>query len=202
MQTRSLAFDRFNVFGPQPVNLMLAGDTDIVDLLSIDTKFFPTLFQLEVAYQKGTLSTAPVVVFDNGTDASNVSASLTLTGAAINKNFHVQPLTTVMPTITGTGKLRLKKSTLGVGQATTLRERTANVAKLTTAAAHGLAVGDTVVVASVGVATYNGEVKVLSVPSSTTFTYASVGTTEASTADTAGRVGACYVNVWAAGIYW
>jgi hypothetical protein len=71
-----------------------------------------------------------------------------------------------------------------------------NRAKLTTATAHGLAVGDIVVVDSVSTGTedvggnvgYDGRVKVVSIPSSTTFTYASTGISEASTAVTAGVV--------------
>jgi hypothetical protein len=69
-----------------------------------------------------------------------------------------------------------------------------NRAKLTTATAHGLAVGDLVYVDSVSTGTvdtggnigYDGRYVVLSVPSSTTFTYESVGISEASTAVTAG----------------
>lgn len=71
-----------------------------------------------------------------------------------------------------------------------------NRAKLTTATAHGLAVGDIVIVDSVSTGTedvggnvgYDGRVKVISIPSSTTFTYASTGISEASTAVTAGVV--------------
>ena len=200
---RSLAYDRHNLFGPINVNLMEAGDTDIVTLNDVDTKFFPTSFRIFSAYQKGTLATVPVVVFDTGTNAENVSASLTMTSVVQGTNFHVVPPATVLQTITGTKKLRLKKSTLAAGQATTDRERTNNIATLTTAAAHGLAVGDQVTVRLMTDATYDGvQVTVLSVPTTTTFTYANEGVDEASTADTAGRVGALLVQVWVLGIYW
>ncbi len=46
-----------------------------------------------------------------------------------------------------------------------------NVVTLTTSAAHGLTVGETVQIAGIGVAGYNGTYVVASVPSSTTFTY-------------------------------
>lgn len=72
---------------------------------------------------------------------------------------------------------------------TTLRERTSNVATLTTDAAHGLVVGDLVTIGSMGDASYDGVgLEVLSVPTGTTFTYASTGSDEASTADVAGDV--------------
>ena len=48
---------------------------------------------------------------------------------------------------------------------------TGNVATLTTAAAHGLTVGMTIVISSVD-ATFNGSYRVTSVPTTTTFTYA------------------------------
>jgi len=200
---RSLAFDRNVLFGPVNVNLAFAGDTDIVDLLSENTKFFPTGFRVYAAYQKGTLSVVPQIVFDTGTDAQNVSAALTMTSVASGTNFHLAPPATVMQTITGAKKLRLKKTALAVGQATTFRARTDNVALLTTSAVHGLAVGDKVTVASVGGTGYNAElVTVLSVPTTSTFTYANEGADEASTADTAGRVGALLVQVWVTGINW
>ena len=69
-----------------------------------------------------------------------------------------------------------------------------NRVKLTTSTAHGLAVGDIVQVSSVSTGTadtggnigYDGRHVVVSIPSSTTFTYTSVGISEASTAVTAG----------------
>ena len=69
-----------------------------------------------------------------------------------------------------------------------------NRVKLTTSTAHGLAVGDLVQVDSVSTGTedvggnvgYDGRHTVVSIPSSTTFTYNSTGISEASTAVTAG----------------
>ena len=57
---------------------------------------------------------------------------------------------------------------------------TTNVATLTTAAAHGLCVGMQITVAGVD-ATFNGDYKVATVPSTTTFTYAKTASDVAST---------------------
>ena len=73
-------------------------------------------------------------------------------------------------------------------KSSTFRARATNVATLTTSADHGLSVGDLVTISGVTGAAYNGTVEVLSVPLSTTFTYASTGTDEGSTADTGGTV--------------
>ena len=57
---------------------------------------------------------------------------------------------------------------------------TSNVATLTTSAAHGLAVGMQITVAGVD-ATFNGNYKIATVPSTTTFTYAKTASNVAST---------------------
>lgn len=63
------------------------------------------------------------------------------------------------------------------------RSRTSNVATLVTTAAHGLSVGDFVSVQGIGDNSYNAwRTPVLSVPNSTTITYASPGTNETTTA--------------------
>jgi len=101
--------------------------------------------------------------------------------------------------------LRLKKTTLGQGRATTLRARANGVATLTFAAAHGLNVGDTVSVVSVGGTGYNdanAEITAVTTSSPFTISYVNAGGTEASTADTAGRVGALFVNAYVVGIYY
>jgi len=73
---------------------------------------------------------------------------------------------------------------------TATRSRTTNVATLTTGSAHGLAVGDTVVITSVGGTGYNATAVVTVVGSTTSFSYANTGTNEGSTADTNGVVSA------------
>lgn len=72
--------------------------------------------------------------------------------------------------------------------ATASRARASNVATITTATAHGLTPGMTVVVSGVGGTGYNGTVSVASTPSSTSFTYSNAGTTETTTTDTGGTV--------------
>jgi hypothetical protein len=58
---------------------------------------------------------------------------------------------------------------------------TSNVATLTTTAAHGLSVGMQIVISGVD-ATFNGEYRITSVPTTTTFTYAKTASDVASTA--------------------
>jgi hypothetical protein len=57
---------------------------------------------------------------------------------------------------------------------------TSNVATLTTSAAHGLCIGMQIVITGVD-ATFNGEYRITSVPTTTTFTYAKTATNVAST---------------------
>lgn len=72
--------------------------------------------------------------------------------------------------------------------ATTNRARTSNVATLTTGAAHGFKVGDTLTMTGIGGVSYNTTAVVASVPTTTTFTYANVAANEGSTADTGGSI--------------
>ncbi len=82
--------------------------------------------------------------------------------------------------------------TLLAGAATTVnisnKALASNVATITTATAHGLAIGDSVVVAGVD-STFNGTYIVVAVPTATTFTYARTAADVASSAatGTAGR---------------
>lgn len=73
-------------------------------------------------------------------------------------------------------------------RASTLRERTSNVAKVTTATNHELATGEFVTTTLFGSASYNLVSQPVTVISPTVFTYPSTGADEPSTADTAGRV--------------
>jgi hypothetical protein len=84
------------------------------------------------------------------------------------------------------GMFRFGKSNV----TTTNRARATNVATITTNTAHGLNVGDTIVVSGLGGSSYNGTWVVTVVGSTTTFSYANPGTTEGTTADTGGTVGA------------
>jgi hypothetical protein len=201
--SRPLAYDRVNLFGPIAVNLLAAGDADLLVLNDEDTKFFPTSIILETAYARGTTATDPVVIVDDGTTGDNMTASLTITDALDNQGRY-NPMTLVANpfVITGSGKLRLVKSTVGLGQATATRSRTSGVATIVTGAAHGFATGDTITIASMTDTTFNDVQAEVTVVNSTTFTYANAGADVASGADTAGRVGALYVNAYVVGIYY
>jgi hypothetical protein len=200
--SRPLAYDRVNLFGPIAVNLLAAGDADLLVLNDEDTKFFPTSIVLETAYARGTTATAPIVVVDNGTTGEDLTSSLTITDALDNQGRY-NPLALVANpfVITGSRKLRLLKSTVGLGQATATRARTAGVATIVTGAAHGFTTGDVITIASMTDTTFNDVQAEVTVVNSTTFTYANAGVNVTSGADTAGRVGALYVNAYVVGIY-
>jgi hypothetical protein len=201
--SRPLAYDRVNLFGPIAVNLLAAGDADLLVLNDQDTKFFPTSIVLETAYARGTTATDPIVIVDNGTTGENITSSLTITDALDNQGRY-NPLTIAANPyiITGASKLRLLKSTVGAGQATATRSRTSGVATIVTGAAHGFSTGDTITIASMTDATFNDVQAEIIVVDSTTFTYANAGVDVVSGADTAGRVGALYVNAYVVGIYY
>ena len=201
--SRPLAYDRVNLFGPIAVNLLAAGDADLLVLNDQDTKFFPTSIVLETAYARGTTATDPIVIVDNGTTGENITSSLTITDALDNQGRY-NPLTIAANPyiITGTSKLRLLKSTVGAGQATATRSRTSGVATIVTGAAHGFSTGDVITIASMTDTTFNDVQAEIIVVDSTTFTYANAGVDVVSGADTAGRVGALYVNAYIVGIYY
>jgi hypothetical protein len=201
--SRPLAYDRVNLFGPIAVNLLAAGDADLLVLNDEDTKFFPTSIVLETAYARGTTATDPIVIVDNGTTGENITSSLTITDALDNQGRY-NPLTIAANPyiITGASKLRLLKSTVGAGQATATRSRTSGVATIVTGAAHGFSTGDTITIASMTDATFNDVQAEIIVVDSTTFTYENAGVDVVSGADTAGRVGALYVNAYVVGIYY
>jgi hypothetical protein len=200
---RPLAYDRVNLFGPIAVNLLATGNADLLVLNDQETKFFPTSIVLETAYARGTTATDPVVIVDNGTTGENITASLTITDALDNQGrFNALALAANPYVITGSSKLRLLKSTVGAGQATATRSRTSGVATIVTGAAHGFATGDTITIASMTDSSFNDVQAEVTVVNSTTFTYANAGADVVSGADTAGRVGALYVNVYIVGIYY
>jgi hypothetical protein len=201
--SRPLAYDRVNLFGPIAVNLLAAGDADLLVLNDQDTKFFPTSIVLETAYARGTTQVDPIVIVDNGTTGNNITGSLTINDALDNQGRYNPLAIAANPfVITGTGKLRLLKSTVGAGQATATRARTSGVATIVTGAAHGFATGDVITIASMTDSTFNDVQAEVTVVDSTTFTYANAGVDVVSGADTAGRVGALYVNAYVVGIYY
>ena len=200
---RPLAYDRVNLFGPIAVNLLATGDADLLVLNDQETKFFPRSIVLETAYARGTTATDPIVIVDNGTTGENITASLTITDALDNQGrFNPLAIAANPYVITGSRKLRLLKSTVGAGQATATRARTSGVATIVTALAHGFSTGDTITIASMTDSTFNDVQAEVTVVDATTFTYANAGVDVVSGADTAGRVGALYVNVYVVGIYY
>ena len=200
--SRPLAYDRVNLFGPIAVNLLATGDADLLFLNDQDTKFFPTSIVLETAYARGTTATDPIVIVDNGTTGENITDSLKVTDALDNQGRYNPLAIAANPyVITGTRKLRLLKTTVGLGQATATRSRTSGVATIVTAAVHGFATGDTITIGSMTDTTFNDVQAEITVTSTTAFTYANAGVDVVSGADTAGRVGALYVNVYIVGIY-
>lgn len=182
------------------VNLMVTGNETIFTLPSSDIRLGFIAGYIEALQVEGTLTVAPQVSIDDGTDGETATGVLTLTSGATDRLFNFAAATQGY-VITGSRTIRLRKNVLGVGQATTFRARADGVATLTTGAAHGFSVGDEITVASVGGSDYNGVWFVKSVPTSTTFTYDNpLGANENSTADTAGRVGAYWAlvtSVWA-----
>lgn len=71
---------------------------------------------------------------------------------------------------------------------TSLRERTSNVATMTTAAAHGLLTNHVVTISGMTDATFNETDVTITVTGSTTFTYPNTGGDEVSASDTGGTV--------------
>ena len=200
---RPLAYDRVNLFGPIAINLLAAGDTDLLVLNDQDTKFFPTEIILETAYARGTTLTDPALIVDNGTTGQNITSSFTLTDAFDNQGRYNELAFAANPyIITGSSKLRLLKTTVGLGQATTTRARADGVATIVTALAHGFTTGDTITIASMTDTSFNDVQAEVTVVNSTTFTYANAGVNVTSGADTGGRVGALYVNAYVVGIYY
>jgi hypothetical protein len=201
--SRPLAYDRVNLFGPIAVNLLATGDADLLVLNDEDTKFFPTSIVLETAYARGTTATDPIVVVDNGTTGEDLTSSLTITDALDNQG-RFNPLAFVANpyVITGSRKLRLVKSTVGLGQATDSYKRESGIATIVTAAAHGFATGDVITIASMTDTTFNELQAEVTVVNATTFTYANAGVDVAPTSSSAGRVGALYVNAYVVGIYY
>jgi hypothetical protein len=201
--SRPLAYDRVNLFGPVAVNLLASGDADLLVLNDEETKFFPTSIVLETAYARGTTATDPIVVVDNGTAGENLTSSLTITDALDNQG-RFNPLAFVANpyVITGSRKLRLVKSTVGLGQATDSYKRESGIATIVTAVAHGFATGDVITIASMTDTTFNELQAEVTVVNATTFTYANAGVDVAPTSSSAGRVGALYVNAYVVGIYY
>ena len=106
-------------------------------------------------------------------------------------------VTTACAFVNGTERLAFTTSATSAGTIVN-KALTSNVATLTTSAAHNLAVSDSIWVEGVD-ATFNGSFTVLTVPTSTTFTYTKTATNVTSTAVTSAAAivattGAVYVE--------
>jgi uncharacterized repeat protein (TIGR02543 family) len=101
------------------------------------------------------------------TDSGNTEVTVTPTPAAASGTT-VGPTTSMLVTAYPDGGNSFTPSTIS------RRALASNVATLTTSAAHNLKVGERVIIAAVAAA-FNGTYTVTSVPSSTTFTYATSG---------------------------
>lgn len=77
------------------------------------------------------------------------------------------------------------KTTSSVTQSVSTLSRTDGIVTITTGAAHGFSAADQVVMANTGIASCNGTFVIASVPSSTTFTYATGGDNATSSGGTA-----------------
>lgn len=176
-------------YGPIPVSVATTGSTTVGLLPDGANRLIVLDARLVVQGLNGNLGTAPVVVLETRTNGQVVGSSLTLTAAAADRQFpFVIPSNGYTLTNSETQSLTVRTTTANGGVATTFRARTDNIATLTTAT-HNLSPGDTVTIVGVGGTGYNQEnAVVISVPSSTTFTYYSEGADEASTADTGGAV--------------
>jgi hypothetical protein len=113
-----------------------------------------------------------------------VSTTIPSNGAAATQSVRVNVTTAAIPAL-----------------ATTNRATANNISTLTVASVPAwITAGATVVVQSVGNAAYNGTVTVISA-TATTFSYYNPSlVTEASTADTAGRIGAITGDVYVVGL--
>jgi len=208
-------------FGPVAVDFTVAGTTTIGQLEYDENVFVPTFATVVYKNALGTNGTAAVVAIDDGTTGENI-ATATLpttpvqTTAAGNlsqtiftpaTNGYVLggiPQSTAIPSngAAATQTLRVNVTTAAIpALATTNRVTANNISTLTVSSVPSwLVAGAKVKVLTVGNAAYNGLVTVLSA-TSTTFSYYNPSlTTEASTADTAGRVGAIYGDVYVTGL--
>lgn len=119
----------------------------------------------------GTISTVMV---------RNIGNSEQLLYTATNKSAVVGAIVTNRTTGILPVSVYLKKT---VSSTISNKALTSNVATLTTSSSHGLFAGDSVTISDLDVA-FNGTYTIVSVPTTTTFTYAKTGSNVASASDT------------------
>jgi len=199
------ADNHLRLFKEIPLDLTQALNADIAIAIPIQT--YQGFFVSDVFIVKdrvgGAFTTDPQVQLRVGTTASSsvVVAATTLTDVQGELHRITLPTTSVAIPTSAAKFLFLRISTAAVGQATATRARAAGIATIGSTA-HGLLPGDITRVLSLGGTGYNGVVTVLTAPTANLFTYASPGTNEVQTNDTAGRFGVFDASVFVHGLYW
>jgi hypothetical protein len=209
-------------FGPLSVDFTKTG-TYTLGQLELDSEtFIPTASFVVYTNAGGTNGTQAVVAIDNGTTGKNIATatlpatpvvaidgtgSLSQTVFTPATNGYVLGQIPVSTALVSNGaaavqSVRVNVTTAAIPSlATTNRVTANNISTLTVAAVPSwLTPGSVVDVLTIGNAAYNGTVTVIST-TATTFSYYNPSlTTEASTADTAGRVGAITGDVYVVGL--
>ena len=215
-------------YGPLSVDFTVAGIYDLGNLNYDENVFVPTNAFIVYKNALGTNGTAAVVAIDNGTTSEPLFTTLTLPATPVstspNSTSNLSQSAFVIPTngyvlgqdpvanpnpAVGSGGggaaatefIRVNVTTAAIPQlASTNRVTANNISTITVSSVPTwLVAGVKVNVLTIGNAAYNGLVTVLST-TSTTFSYYNPSlTTEASTADSAGRIGALTGDVYVAG---
>ena len=215
-------------YGPLSVDFTIAGTYDLGNLNYDENVFVPTNAFIVYKNALGTNGTAAVVAIDNGTTSEPLFTTLTLPAIPVstspNSTSNLSQSAFVIPTngyvlgqdpvanpnpavgsggagAASTQYVRVNVTTAAIPQlASTNRVTANNISTITVSSVPSwLVAGVQVKVQSIGNAAYNGLVTVLST-TSTTFSYYNPSlTTEASTADTAGRIGAITGDVYVTG---
>ena len=215
-------------YGPLSVDFTVAGTYDLGNLNYDENVFVPTNAFIVYKNALGTNGTAAVVAIDNGTTSEPLFTTLTLPAIPVstspNSTSNLSQSAFVIPTngyvlgqdpvanpnpavgsggagAASTQYVRVNVTTAAIPQlASTNRVTANNISTITVSSVPSwLVAGVQVKVQSIGNAAYNGLVTVLST-TSTTFSYYNPSlTTEASTADTAGRIGAITGDVYVTG---
>ena len=215
-------------YGPLSVDFTIAGTYDLGNLNYDENVFVPTNAFIVYKNALGTNGTAAVVAIDNGTTSEPLFTTLTLPAIPVstspNSTSNLSQSAFVIPTngyvlgqdpvanpnpavgsggagAASTQYVRVNVTTAAIPQlASTNRVTANNISTITVSSVPTwLVAGVQVKVLTIGNAAYNGLVTVLST-TSTTFSYYNPSlTTEASTADTAGRIGAITGDVYVTG---
>ena len=215
-------------YGPLSVDFTVAGTYDLGNLNYDENVFVPTNAFIVYKNALGTNGTAAVVAIDNGTTSEPLFTTLTLPATPVstspNSTSNLSQSAFVIPTngyvlgqdpvanpnpavgsggggAASTEYVRVNVTTAAIPQlASTNRVTANNISTITVSSVPSwLVAGVQVKVLTIGNAAYNGLVTVLST-TSTTFSYYNPSlTTEASTADSAGRIGALTGDVYVAG---